>query len=88
MNFPFFSAVWRLFRKIVLLLDFSFAEICISGILSSQKFLSPSFMHNEHVDHGPRLSVLLRASQPVKFHETSSYPYTLAIVLISLCVLL
>ena len=27
-------------------------------------------MH-KHVDHGTRLSVLLRASQPVEFHDTS-----------------
>ena len=87
MDFPFFSEVWRLFRKIVLLLDFSFAETCISGILSSQKSLLPSFMH-KHVDHGPRLSVFLRASQPVKFHDTSSYQDTLAILLVTLCLLL
>ena len=45
----------RASEKIVVLLDFSFAETCISGILSSQKSLLPSSMH-KHVDHGPRLS--------------------------------
>ena len=74
-------------EKIVLLLDCSLAESCISGILSSQKFLSPGFMH-KHVDHGPRLSVFLRARQPVKFYDTSSYQDGLAILLISLCLLL
>ena len=69
-----------------LLLDFSFVETCISGILSSFKSSLVSFM-NKHVDHGPCLSVFLRASQPVKFHDTSSYPDVLAILLISLCLL-
>ena len=74
-------------EKIALLLDCSFVETCISGILSSFKSSLVSFM-NKHVDHGPRLSVFLRANQPVKFHNTSSYPYALAILLISLCMLL
>ena len=68
----------RASEKIVLLLDCSFTETCISRILSSQKSLPPSFMH-KHVDHRPRLSVFLRASQPVKFHDTSSYQDALAI---------
>ena len=78
----------RASEKIVVLLDFSFAETCISGILSSQKSLLPSSMH-KHVDHGLHLSgFFFRASQPVKFHDTSSYPDSLAILLISLCLLL
>ena len=72
---------------IVLLLDCSFAESCISRILSSQKCFPQSFMH-KHVDHRLRLSVFLRARQPVKFHDTSSYQGGLAILLISLCLLL
>ena len=68
----------RASEKNALLLDFSFVETSISEILSSQKSLPPSFMH-KHVDHGPRLSVFLRVSQLVKFHDTSSYQDALAI---------
>ena len=33
---------------------------------------------NKHIDHGPRLSVFLRASQLVKIYDTSSYQDTFA----------
>ena len=77
----------RASEKIALLLDCSFVETCITETLSSFKSSLVSFM-NKHIDHGPRLSVFLRASQPVKFHDTSSYPDALAILLILLCLLL
>ena len=55
-------------EKITLLLDYSFVETCISGISSSLKSSLVSFM-NKHVDHGLRLFVFWRASQPIKLYE-------------------
>ena len=58
MDFPVFLSIVAF---IVQLLDRSFVETCISGILSSQKSLPPSFMH-KHVDNEPR--------HDFKFHDT------------------
>ena len=63
----------RASEKIVLLLHCSFAETCISGILSSQKSLLPSFIIDDTVRRSWTTSIhflATGASQHVKFHDT------------------